>query len=232
MNNQIINLINEDTETLIKEAGVTNKLEFEDKKGNPIPEGIPYHIHITTDKKYWYMTSGKHESSSIIIFKVGGEVSDFVKYRALRGSKRQEYLTENRIKPTEINYKTGAFTLYFAKQTNDKTSKVFQISREDFDRDTPMYNKVPLTLLIYGERNDVEYKNFRRINVANSRLKGVENAITPLEFFRPVKEKKEDVEERIKNRVTRKTTQPEMTSGGGSTSGGSTSGGSSGGGGY
>ena len=33
MRNQIINLINEDTETLIKDAGVTNKLEFEDEKG-------------------------------------------------------------------------------------------------------------------------------------------------------------------------------------------------------
>jgi uncharacterized membrane protein YgcG len=228
----LIDIVTNSTETLIKEAGVTNKLEFQDEKGNSIPEGVPYHIHITTDKKYFYMTSGKHESSSIIIFRVSGEVSNFVKYRNLKSTKRQEYITENRTTPTELDYKLGTFTLYFAKKVNDKTSKVFQINREDYKRHTPMYSKVPLTLFIYGERNDVEKKNFRRINVANSRLKGVESVVTPLEFFRPVKDKKEDVEERIKNRITGKTTQPEMTSGGGSTSGGSTSGGSSSGGGY
>ena len=197
----LIDIINNSTETLIKEAGVTNKLEFEDEKGNSIPEGIPYHIHITTDKKYFYMTSGKHESSSIVIFKVSGGASNFIKYRNLKGSKRQVYLTENRTTPTELDYSIGTLTLYFAKKANDKNSKVFQISKEDYKRHTPMYSKIPLTLFIYGERNDIEYRNFRRINVANSRLRGVENAITPLEFFRPVNDKKEDVEERIKNRT-------------------------------
>mgnify|MGYP003123533996 CR=1 FL=1 len=152
------------------------------------------------------------KSSSIVIFKVSGGASNFIKYRNLKGSKRQVYLTENRTTPTELDYSIGTLTLYFAKKANDKNSKVFQISKEDYKRHTPMYSKIPLTLFIYGERNDIEYRNFRRINVANSRLRGVENAITPLEFFRPVNDKKEDVEERIKNRITAQTTQPEITS--------------------
>ena len=52
MSKQLINTITQDTETLIKSAGITEHLEFIDGDDNPIPAGIPYHIHITSDKSY------------------------------------------------------------------------------------------------------------------------------------------------------------------------------------
>ena len=80
MSKQLINTITQDTETLIKSAGITEHLEFVDGDEIPIPAGIPYHIHITDDKKYWYMTGSDHKDVSILIFKVRGGVPDFVKY--------------------------------------------------------------------------------------------------------------------------------------------------------
>ena len=115
MNKKLVNIVNNSTQHLIKSAGVTKKLEFADEIGNPIPEGIPYHIHITTNKNYFYMTSNEHEANSIIIFRNDGQDSDYVKYRKLKGSKSQKYLDENRTIPTLRDYENGFFTMYFAR---------------------------------------------------------------------------------------------------------------------
>ena len=145
MSKQLINTITQDTETLIKSAGITEHLEFIDGDDNPIPAGIPYHIHITSDKSYWYMTSNEHETNSILIFKADGNDPAFVPYRKLYGSQRQIYLYESRYVPTEIDYKQGSIILYYAKQSNDTSAKVFEISREDFKKDTINYIKTQIT---------------------------------------------------------------------------------------
>ena len=198
MNKGLINIINNSTEKKISDAGITKRLEFIDKDSNPVPEGIPYHIHITTDKKYWYMTSANHEGNSILIFKVSGGVPDFVKYRSLVGSKKQEYLTERRTVPNNLDYESGYITLFFARQANTPDEKVFEISEHDFRRDTPFYSKVSLELKIFGERSEVEMFNLRRMNVANSRLRGLQYVVQPLQYFRPIKETVDDVKERLK----------------------------------
>ena len=148
MSKQLINIITNDTETLIKSAGITEHLEFVDGDENPIPAGIPYHIHITTDKSYWYMTSAEHETDSILIFKADGNDPSFVRYRKLYGSKRQTYLYESRYVPTEIDYRQGSIQLYFAKPANDTSAKVFEISGEDYNKITPNYLKIKINFII------------------------------------------------------------------------------------
>ena len=215
MSRELIQIINNSTEKKIIDAGVTKKLEFIDASDNPVPEGIPYHIHITTDKKYWYMTGSNHEDVSILIFKVAGGVPDFVKYRNLVGSKKQEYLTEQRTIPnsldyesgfihlffarqansltekifeiSEYDYKKGFITLFFARQANVLDEKVFEISVDDYIKDTPFYSKVSLELKIFGDEEEVGKFNIRRINSANSKLRGLEYIIEPLQYFRPLK---------------------------------------------
>ena len=216
MSKVLIQIINNSTEKKIADAGITERLEFIDKDSNPVPEGIPYHIHITTDKKYWYMTSANHEGNSILIFKVSGGVPDFVKYRSLVGSKKQEYLTERRTVPNNLDYKKGFITLFFARQANTPDEKVFEISEHDFGKDTPFYSKVSLELKIFGERNEVEVFNIRRMNVANSRLRGIEYVVQPLQYFRPIKETVDDVKERLKKYQQVSSGTSDTTSGGGS----------------
>ena len=187
MNKGLIQIINNSTEKKIVDAGVTKKLEFVDSENNSVPVGIPYHIHITSDKKYWYMTGSNHEDVSILIFKVAGGVPDFVRYRNLVGSKREEYLTEQRTIPNNLDYKKGFITLFFARQANASDEKVFEISKNDFDKETPFYDKVRLQLKIFGNEEEVRIFNIRRINVANSRLRGIEYVVRPLQYFRPLK---------------------------------------------
>ncbi len=187
MSKGLIQIINNSTEKKIIDAGVTKKLEFIDASNNPVPEGISYHIHITSDKKYWYMTGSNHEDVSILIFKVAGGVPDFVKYRNLVGSRKQEYLTEQRTIPNNLDYESGFITLFFARQSNVLDEKVFEISVDDYIKDTPFYSKVSLELKIFGDEEEVEIFNIRRINVANSRLRGIEYVVRPLQYFRPLK---------------------------------------------
>ena len=187
MNNELIDIINNSTEKKISDAGKTKKLEFVDSKNNPVPVGIPYHIHITTDKKYWYMTGKNHKNTSILIFKVGGDIPDYVKYRNLVGSRTQEYITEQRTTPKKLDYKRGLITVYCARQSNITDEKVVEISKKDFDKETPFYSKVSLELKMVGEEAEVRIFNIRRINVANSKLRGVEYVVRPLQYFRPLK---------------------------------------------
>ena len=187
MSRELIQIINNSTEKKIIDAGVTKKLEFIDGSDNPVPEGISYHIHITSDKKYWYMTGSNHEDVSILIFKVAGGVPDFVKYRNLVGSRKQEYLTEQRTIPNNLDYKKGFITLFFARQANVLDEKVFEISVDDYTQDTPFYSKVSLELKIFGDEEEVANFNIRRINSANSKLRGLEYVVQPLQYFKPIK---------------------------------------------
>jgi hypothetical protein len=223
MSKQIINIITNNTQQLIKSAGVTKKLEFMDEFSNPIPEGIPYHIHITTDKSYFYMTSNKHESNSILIFRADGNDSDYVKYRKLVGNQNQKYLSEERTTPTLRNYQDGTLTMYFARQGNDKNAKIFEISREDFNIETPFYIKTSVTLRITGEKNSVREDNQKRIFFRDRTIPGLVDIVAPLQYFKTEKNTKESVQDRLKN-------YQQLIPG--STSGGSSGGSSGGGGGY
>ena len=129
MRKEIIDIITKSSVEVIKNAGVTEEREFVDSKDTFVPKGIPYHIHYTSDKREYYMTSRQHESNSILIFKKG-KPSDFIRYRNLVGRKSQTYLQETRLSPSELDYDRGFFTIYFAKQANDKNSKEFEISQK------------------------------------------------------------------------------------------------------
>lgn len=225
MSKQLINIIINDTETLIESAGTTEHLEFIDGNNNPIPAGLPYHIHITTDKSYWYMTSGKHETDSILIFRADGNDPSFVRYRKLYSSKRQSYLYESKYIPTEIDYRQGSIQLYFAKQSNDTSGKVFEIGRDDFLRETPFYLKTQINLLITGDRTYVEDRNKRLIDTRDLQIPGLKDVLSPLYYFKPSKPTRDDVLARLDEFVEgRRKSQREnnttssTTNGGGNTS--------------
>ena len=222
MSKTLINIITNDTQKLIKSAGMTKKLEFVDEFNNPVPVGIAYHIHITSDKSYFYMTSAKHETNSIVIFRADGNDSDYVKYRKLVGNRNQKYLSENRTTPTLRDYENGFFTMYFTRQANDINAKIFEISREDFLINTPFYTKTSLNLRITGEKNSVEKFNKDVIFIKNKEIPGLSDIVAPLQYFKTEKNTKESVQGRLKNYQQ---VIPSSTSGG-------SSGGSSGGGGY
>jgi hypothetical protein len=209
-----IDFINNNTREVIKKVGVTQKGEFFDVRGNPVNEGVSYHIHNTYDNETYYMTGEEHEISSILIFKTNDD-SMLSRYKSLVEKQRTTYLNETRSAPSELDYDRGFFTMYFARQANDKTSKIFEITENDFIRKTPFYIKTPIQLKITGDKDVVEKYNKPIIDRFP-----LNNILSPLQFYRPSKNTKESVQDRLKNY---KQTIPSSTSAG--SSGGSSGGG-------
>ena len=222
MSKTFLTIINNSTQEVIKNAGVTEKLQFMDEFTNPVPEGIPYHIHITYDKGYFYMTSAEHETNSIVIFRADGIEPDFVKYRKLRGKQEQRYLSESRTTPTLRDYENGYFEMYFARQANDRNAKIFEIGEREYYLSTPFYTKLSLRLRITGEKSSVEQDNLNELFVKESVMPGIVRIVAPLQYFKPSRNTKESVQDRLKNY---KQETPSSTSGG--SSGGSSGGGGS-----
>ena len=123
MNKKEIDFINNNTREVIKKVGVTQKGEFFDVRGNPVNEGVSYHIHNTYDNETYYMSGEEHEISSILIFKTNDD-SLLSRYKNLVEKQKTIYLNETRSVPSELDYDRGFFTMYFARQANDKNSKM------------------------------------------------------------------------------------------------------------
>ena len=208
MDKKFIDIITKNSFQVIKSAGVTKRNEFVDINDNKIPQGIPYHIHRTRDKQEFYMTSAQHETNSILIFKEKGGITDFYRYKSLIDKKSEIYLQETPTIPTETDYERGFITLYFAKQANDKNSKVFQITKEDYDLKTPFYEKIDLTLKITGTIDNVISYNESIIETTDAYFPGISVVISSLSYYQ-------------QSRFS--TSSPSSTSGG--SSGGSSGGG-------
>ena len=184
MDKVLIDIITQNSFEVIKSAGITKKDEFIDTNENKIPEGIPYHIHRTYDKQEYYMTSAEHESTSILIFKNKGKLSDFYKYKLLVGKKSQIYLKETRTLPSEHDYERGFITLYFARQANDENAKIFEISQNDFELQTPFYEKIALELKITGNEDNVISFNEVAIETIDALLPGLSLIVSSLKHYR------------------------------------------------
>ena len=197
MKKELIDIITKSSVEVIKNAGVTKEKEFVDSKDTFVPKGIPYHIHYTSDKREYYMTSGEHETNSILIFKQG-KPTDFKRYRNLVGKKSQQYLEETRSVPGELDYDKGFFTMYFARQANDVNAKVFEITQKDYDTTTPFYIKTDLVLRIIGEKNSVSQTNYSRILSRQRSIPGLSNIVSPLQYFKPSRNTKQSVQDRLK----------------------------------
>ena len=183
MDKKFINIITRNAFEVIKSAGFTKKDEFIDINDNKIAEGIPYHIHRTRDKQEFYMTSAQHETNSILIFKEKGGLSDFYRYKSLIDKKSEIYLQETPTTPTETDYENGFITLYFARQANDKNSKVFQITKEDFNQKTPFYEKTTLVLKITGNIDSVISYNESIIETTDIYFPGISLVISSLSYY-------------------------------------------------
>jgi len=205
MDKKFIDIITKNSFQVIKSAGVTKRNEFVDINDTKIPEGIPYHIHRTRDKQEFYMTSAQHETNSILIFKEKGGITDFYRYKSLVDKKSEIYLQETPTIPTETDYERGFITLYFARQANDKNSKVFQITKEDYDLKTPFYEKTDLTLKITGTIDNVISYNESIIETTDAYFPGISVVISSLSYYQ---------ESRFS------TSSPSSTSGGSSGGGG------------
>ena len=124
-----IKQIHDNTERVIESAGESEKQEFRYYDGSWLPAGTPYHIHYTIDKKEYFMTGDVHSNKSRLVRRVKYQ-GMLAQYReAKRGVlSAEKYYTEYKPQPKPIDYTTGYFYRYFAKQANNKNAPIKEIS--------------------------------------------------------------------------------------------------------
>ena len=171
-------LSEEHEERIVNNAGTVKKFgDFKYQDGGTVPVDEHYHIHYSRiGKSEIYMTGNKHDETSLVIDRVKGNTV-FGQYVNLKGpTKAADYLNKHKFKVTNKHRKMGHARRYFAKQGNNLESSIFEITKGDYDKKTPFYEKTQLKWSLNLDRELMKSKNVDEIERAASQ------GFTSLEF--------------------------------------------------
>ena len=171
-------LSEEHEERILNNAGTVQKFgDFKYQDGGTVPVGESYHIHYSRiGKSEIYMTGNKHDETSLVIDRERGN-SLFGQYIKLKKpSKGMDYLNKHKFEINNKHRKIGHVRRYFAQQDNNLSSPIFEISKADYSKETPFYEKIELKWSLNVNRELMKSKNIDEIE------KSVNQGFTSLEF--------------------------------------------------
>ena len=128
------------------------------------------------------------------------------------------YIDPYVLRITKKDYNKGRILRYFARQANDENAEIFEVRSNDFNLETPFYNKVSLEWMLVGPYSEVKKHNEKQINIAKRVLSRIGKILNPIQFFRPAKESKEYIFSQLQKEYKVATDTTETTT---NTSGGS-----------
>jgi len=182
LNNKMLS--EEHEERIIKNAGTVQKFgDFKYQDGGTVPVGEPYHIHYSRiGKSEIYMTGNKHDETSLIIDRLKGNTNFGQYVKVKKPPKGMTYLNKHIFKVTKKHRKIGHARRYFARQGNNLTSPIFEISKTDYGKDTPFYKKTEMKWSLDINKGLMENNNIDEINrVVNQGFNSLEYALNPSE---------------------------------------------------
>lgn len=156
----------EHEERILNNAGKVEKYgDFQYQDGGIVPVGQEYHIHYSSiGKSEIYMTGTEHDETSLVINRIKGDTV-FGQYINLKEPKKDmEYLNKHKFGVTKKRRKIGNVRRYFARQGNNLESPIFEISKVDFNKDTPFYKKIQMNWSLDINRQMMINKNIDEIN--------------------------------------------------------------------
>ncbi len=201
--------IHENTDFVEENAGVTKVGEFEYTYGGKVRPGLGYHIHYTKNKQEVFMTGGVHTSTSKIIRKVRTEKdirgvnrygkTTFEKYSDVKQLDRAPYPKKINTIPSESDYRVGSITRYFAQKANDTESDIFEISKDGYNENSPLFRYVTFNWIISGTRDEAIRRNQLTIDnlIAVRGNKRLEKKLRPLQLWKPSEGSIEEVENKL-----------------------------------
>ena len=179
----------------------TKKWEFKYLDDIPVPEDIPYRILVMKDKTEMYFKMKRLPPRGNIDFGLVEEYkfaegmlkSDPINNITLRsqyidmaGGKRQRemYIKPYKVVLTKRMKESEFFQRYFAKyKLSEFYDKVFEISKQNFGMDTPLYDKVSISWQLKGTKEEILRKNIDSLEKAEEKIWGIRNFLDPLEFY-------------------------------------------------
>ena len=164
--------------------------------GSIVPENKTYSVYYLTDKSKLYFTN-------LITSKYVRElirVKDFdlyEQYTTIKSTNREIYPSNITLDVTDKDYTKGVINRYFVKKANDVNAKVFEISKEDFNKDLTLYDKIKLDWIISGAKNQVIVENRIAINSGAKQFKELRKILSPLQYWRPSKDTPVTLEKKL-----------------------------------
>ena len=170
----------------VNNAGVVKQSnEFMFPDGGSVEVGTSYHIHYSpVEKKEIYMTGKKHNDSSLPVVRLMGS-TNFGKYVEIKKIKNgMEYLSAHKFKVTKKHRKIGNAIRYFAQESNNPLSSIFEISKNNYNINTPFYKKVKMEWSLDINRQLMINKNIDEMNGAVKQgFSSLEYSLNPSEGY-------------------------------------------------
>ena len=145
------------------------------------------------------------------IFLVTDKPNEFTfygKYKNAKGSlSREAYLKPYKIVLTKRMKGKDTIIRYFAQYKLDKYDIIFEINKQNFNRESSFYNKVSVTWHLQGSRESVRMKNEESLELAENSLHGIQNFLNPLQFY----EEQLTPLEKLQKKLSRLKITPEST---------------------
>ena len=200
--------IHEETDFVKNYAGITRDNEFKYTHGGLVRPGLEYHIHYTNNKEEIYMTGGVHSISSKIIEKISvdfldeqvrGKKTMYGKYSDVATLNRELYPVKILPNPTPSDYRSGTITRYFAQKANNSEDDLFEISKDSFENQSPLFRYISFTWKISGTRLDTIIHNGQKIlQLSRSRGNmGLKSKLRASQFWKPEKGSPEEIKNKL-----------------------------------
>ena len=130
------------------------------------------------------MTGKKHNDSSLPVIRLMGS-TNFGKYVEVKKIKNgMKYLSEHKFKVTKKHRKIGNIIRYFAQESNNSSSPVFEISKNNYNINTPFYKKVKMKWSLDLNNEIMINKNIDEMNkIVKQGFSSLEYSLNPSEGY-------------------------------------------------
>ena len=189
--------VTDNTERLIGNNTTTFK-EFKYYESDGfVQAGLPYTIYYTLDKEKIYLTGLPSDNGNTRRISKVNETDLFVKYQDVANRRRENYPKQSKKLPTQNDYEVGEFRRFFCKKSNDNTAQIFEISEDDFNNQSSLYDYYDIDWTISGKKSNVRSTNQVRLRSLQKRVKEIGNYLDPLEYWRPQTNSLDDVQKKL-----------------------------------
>jgi len=176
---------------------ITKKSEFiYVDNGSFVPENKTYSAYYLTDKSKLYFTNLLTSNYVRQLIRVN-DFDLYEQYTNITSVNREVYPSNITLDVTDKDYTKGVINRYFVKKANDVNAKVFEISKEDFNKDLTLYDKIKLDWIISGAKNQVIVENRIAINSGAKQFKELRKILSPLQYWRPSKDTPVTLEKKL-----------------------------------
>jgi len=161
-----------------------------------VPANKQYSIYYLTNKQEVYYT-GLSTSNFPRQLKRKLNNTTYGQYTNIKQNKREIYPEAYAPKIKQEDYTVGFIHRYFIQKANQPNSSIIEISEKDYNKTLTLFNKTKMLWLISGKKEDVILTNLSTLLKEQKNYKGISNAVYPLQYWKPEKNSKDDVQKKL-----------------------------------